>query len=59
MFHLKRKWQNCGTSRNQKQMLAFGHLQGMQFQKIEMNFIFLYTMHQLDVCVAICVVEAT
>jgi hypothetical protein len=43
MLHLKRKWQICGTSRNQKQMLAFGDLQGMQFKKIVMNFsMFLY-----------------
>jgi hypothetical protein len=25
-------------SRNQKKMLAFGHLQGMQLQKIGVNF---------------------
>jgi hypothetical protein len=30
-------------SRNQKQMLAFGHLQGMQLKTIGMNFnMFLY-----------------
>jgi hypothetical protein len=38
MFHLKKKWQVCGTQINQKQMLAFGHLQGMQLKKIVMNF---------------------
>jgi len=38
MLHLKNKWQICGTSRNQNQMLAFGHLQGTQLQKIGMNF---------------------
>ncbi len=43
MFHLKRKWQICGTQRNQKKMLAFGHLQGMQLKTIGMNFsMFLY-----------------
>jgi hypothetical protein len=43
MFHLKKKWQICGTSTNQKQMLAFGHLQGVQLQNIGMNFsMFLY-----------------
>jgi hypothetical protein len=38
MLHFKRKWQICGTSKNQKQMLAFGHLQGMQLKTIEINF---------------------
>jgi hypothetical protein len=33
----------CGTQKNQKQMLAFGHLQGMQLIKIGINFcMFLY-----------------
>jgi hypothetical protein len=35
---LKRKWQIYRTSRNQKQMLAFSHLQGMQIKKVGMNF---------------------
>jgi hypothetical protein len=33
MFHLKKKQQICGPQMNQKQMLAFGHLQGMQLLK--------------------------
>ncbi len=30
MFQFQRKWQICGMQKNQKQMLALGHLQGMQ-----------------------------
>jgi hypothetical protein len=32
------KWQICGTQMNQKQMLAFDHLQGMQLKTFVMNF---------------------
>jgi hypothetical protein len=53
MFHLK-KWQICGTQMNQKQMLAFGHLHGMQLKKIMMNFNMSLYMHQHNVCVAMC-----
>ncbi len=45
--------------RNQKQMLAFGHLLGMQLKTIGMNFIMFYTMHQHSLYVLQCVVSKT
>jgi hypothetical protein len=42
--------------RNQKKMLAFGHLQGMQLKIIGMNFNMLLYHHQPSLYVLQCVV---
>jgi len=53
MFHLKKKRQICGPQINKKQMLAFGHLQGMQL-KNEFQYVHIGCTNIINVlqCVA-------